>query len=152
LEEFLSDYTGCLLLVSHDRYFLDHTIDQLFVFEGEGQIYHFPGNYSVFHENKIKQGLLQKSTESVAKIKSQVAKSEKSLPIKKKITYAELKEYETIEKEIGDLEEEKKALEEKLNSGELAFSELQVASSRMADIIDTIENKMLRWMELEDLK
>jgi len=152
LEEFLSDYTGCLLLVSHDRYFLDHTIDQLFVFEGEGQINHFPGNYSIYHESKIKQGQLEKSTESVAKMKSQVAKTEKPLPTKKKLTYAELKEYDAIEMEIGELEEEKKTLEEKLNSGELAFTELQEVSGRMAAIIDTIENKMLRWMELEDLK
>ncbi len=152
LEEFLTNYKGCLLLVSHDRYFLDNTIDELFVFEGEGRIGHFPGNYSIYQAALSTREQKEKDKAKAVKTQVQNVATDKIFRDRKKITYAELKEYEALEVELGQLESEKKALEDSLNSGQLAYTELEQVSMKIGNLMDEIDQKMMRWFELEELK
>ncbi len=147
LEEFLENYKGCLLLVSHDRYFLDKLSDHIFVFEGEGKIKDFYGPYRLYREKKIE----------AEKIKERDKKSEKPAkadkkPVKKKLSYKEQKEYDQLMEDIDRLEREKSALEEQINSGITDFEELQRLSAQIKEVMDTIDEKTMRWMELEELK
>lgn len=150
LEEFLVNYKGCLLLVSHDRYFLDHTIDHMFVFEGEGVIRDFPGNYSQYRasldarENSRKLDL----KEEKRKIEASVSQSPQ---VKKKLTYAERKEYEKLEIEIETLEKEKSDLIAFMDSGTHDYEKLTESSERISSLIQLIDEKMMRWLELEEM-
>ncbi len=152
LEEFLIGFKGCLLLVSHDRYFLDHTVDHMFVFEGEGIIKDFPGNYSQYR-NKLDQ--LQKNEKNIVreekkKIESIDTEKAQNASPKKKLSFAEQKEYERIEKEIESLEEEKSELVVFMDSGSQDYEALTKASVRISALMETIDNKMMRWLELEE--
>jgi len=151
LEEFLSTYKGCLLLVSHDRYFLDHLVDHLFVFEGDGNIKDHPGNYSSYREKLV---ALEKSNkrERVGETKKEKVKTGKNNPlVKSKRTYKENKEYSSLEKEIESLELEKKQLETRLNSGENDYESLQKCAVQIGQLIELIDEKTLRWMELDEI-
>lgn len=152
LENFLSEFQGCLLIVSHDRYFMDRLVDHLFVFEGEGNIRDFPGNYSQYR-------IWLKDQEELDELKSQVpvaVLSEKSnvpanstLP-KRKMSFKEKREFELIEGEIAALEKEKTELGEKLAAGQLEFNELQRVSERIGKVSQELEEKELRWLELSE--
>ncbi len=145
LEDYLSEFAGCVMVVSHDRYFLDEIVDHVFVFEGEGKIKDFPGNYSQYFEWKQEQDKIkQREAQPVKKEKP------KSAPTTKKLTYKEKLEYETLEKEIADLEEEKSKIEELLNSGTLTPDELVEKSNNIATLMDQIDEKTMRWMELAE--
>lgn len=144
LEEFLDKFTGCLVLVSHDRYFMDHLVNQLFVFEGEGKIKFVNGNYSDYKLNLEEEVL--PSTKPITK------ESTKSLDAggKKKISYAEKKEHDTLEQEIESLEKDKAILIDKLSSGILDTEELVECSKRIKLLTDAIDSKTIRWLELEE--
>ncbi|MGZ3880656.1 MAG: ABC-F family ATP-binding cassette domain-containing protein [Flavisolibacter sp.] len=146
LENFLLDFPGCLLIVSHDRYFMDRLVDHLFVFEGAGEVRDFPGNYSQYRE-------WQKEQENVtteARKTEPARQAHVSNPQKKKLSYKEQREFEILEKELADLEIEKKVISEKMLSSSLAFEDLQKLSERIAEISGLIDQKELRWLELSE--
>ena len=145
LENFLLDFQGCLLIVSHDRYFMDRLVDHLFVFEGAGEIKDFPGNYSQFRELQR-----EKEVPSEEKKSEQVKQTHVYNVQKKKLSYKDQREFEMLEKELTDLEAEKKAISEKLSSTQTSFNELQLLSKRIAEISHLIDQKELRWLELSE--
>ena len=149
LENFLSDYQGCLLIVSHDRYFMDRLVDHLFVFEGDGQIRDFPGNYSLYR-------IWQKEQEAVAEDKPAVKTTQEEISAqpalqKRKLSFKEKREFEMLESEIAALEKEKLQLNEKLAAGGLDYPELQSAAERIGHITQSLEEKEMRWLELSEL-
>lgn len=147
LEAFLQDFEGCVIVVSHDRYFLDNVVDHLFVFRGNGEIQDFPGNYSQFRENKsMKAALDVKEKVEKPKVEEVVVKKEE----KKKLTYKERQEYEQLEKEIGELEKKQLSISEEFSSGNLSGDEFNKLSVVLAKISTTLEEKTLRWMELAE--
>ncbi|MFK5856295.1 MAG: ABC-F family ATP-binding cassette domain-containing protein [Bacteroidota bacterium] len=148
LEEFLEGYKGCLILVSHDRYFLDNLVDHLFIFKGDGVIVDYHSNYTEYkllQDEKNKQLKLKQSSE-----KKQKQKNIKNPPEKKKLSYHEKKEYEGLMDKIDKLEKEKVSIEEKIGSGNTDYDELQKLSVRIGELIDEIDEKTFRWMELDE--
>jgi ATP-binding cassette subfamily F protein uup len=148
LEDFLSEFQGCLLLVSHDRYFMDNLVDQLILVEGEGEVNFFNGNYTDYRialENKEKQPEVKVVKDSSA---STAVESTSTNAPAKKLSFKEQKEFEDLEKEMAKLEAEKETLIEKLNAGSENFQELANWSKAIEDIKNTLEEKELRWLEL----
>ena len=156
LEEYLKEFSGSLIIVSHDRHFLDKLVDHLFIFCGNGLVKDFVGSYSEYREF-IKEYEAELRAQERAIEKAEKAKAEKEAaksdtpPKKKKLTYKEQKEFEQIEKDLESLNEEKAVLEDALSSGSLPFDKLQEASARIGQIIDEIDEKELRWLELSEL-
>jgi ATP-binding cassette subfamily F protein uup len=151
LEEFLLDYPGCILIVSHDRYFMDRMVDHLFAFEGNGVIRDFPGNYSQYRE-ALSKGLLEDQTQQIMKpIPEEKPKQEAPAPklIEKKLSFKEKFELEALEKELPLLQKEKAELEQQLSSGS-NFETLQSISSRISEIINLLDEKEMRWLELSE--
>jgi len=142
LENFLTEFPGCLIIVSHDRYFMDRLVDHLFVFEGNAEIRDFPGNYSQYRESLEAGGKSVENNIQEEKIEKTTPKSRTQLSFKEK------REFETLEKEIAELTAEKKAITDKLNSGEANFDELQDLSMRMGVVTDLLDEKEMRWLEL----
>lgn len=148
LEEYLQSFGGCLIVVSHDRYFMDNMVDHLLVFEGDGVITDFPGNYTDYREKQIGNAKTQKAEEKAASdTKKQKVKTESP----RKLTFAERKEYETLEKEIASLESEKSDIEAALCTGTLSVDELTAKSKRLSELTDIIDEKTMRWMELAEI-
>jgi ATP-binding cassette subfamily F protein uup len=147
LEDFLMSYGGCLIIVSHDRYFIDRLANHLFVFEGEGKIKDFYGNYSDYH---IKAEKKQKKEKSVASNSSEAKAGSKKPAEKTKLTYKERLEYEALEKEIEVLEKEKAELEIKLNTASDDYEALQQYATKIGELIGLIDDKTFRWMELDE--
>ena len=156
LEEYLKEFGGSLIIVSHDRHFLDKLVDHLFIFCGNGLVKDFVGSYSEYREF-IKEYEAEQRAQERALEKAEKAKAEKEAAKnetqakKKKLTYKEQKEFEQIEKALESLNEEKAALEDALSSGSLPFDKLQEASARIGQIIEEIDEKELRWLELSEL-
>lgn len=151
LEDFLATFPGCLILVSHDRYFMDRLIDHLFVFEGDGKIKDFPGNYSQYREEEIETGKEQATKkESSPKSLPQKANNSEKISSKKKLSYHEQRELQQLEEEMPRLEQEKKELELKLTEGHLSFEELQQSSERIGKISQSLDEKEMRWLELDE--
>ena len=149
LEDYLQTYKGCLLVVSHDRFFLDETVDQLFVFEGDGKVKGFMGNYSQYHEyleNKTKE----EKREIAAQKQETRAERPAATERKKKRTYKEQQEYEQLAKDIEALENEKKELTAKLEQ-QLDYKEIEKIGNRISEISDLIDEKELRWLELDEI-
>lgn len=146
LENFLSEFPGCLLIVSHDRYFMDRLVDHLFVFEGEGIIRDFPGNYSQYREATDNSQPEKKMIESPV----QPEISKKKQP-KKQPSYKEKREFETLEVEIAELTKEKNNITETLNNSSASFEELQQLSIRIGDVTRLLDEKELRWLELSEI-
>jgi ATP-binding cassette subfamily F protein uup len=144
LEDFLMDFPGVLLVVSHDRYFMDKIVDHLFVFRGEGVIEDFPGNYSDFRAYDSSQPKQVESTEKATNTKA-IKKNEAT-----KLSYNEQKEYKNLESKIRSLELDKKAMEAKFNNPDLSQDDINKLSAELQVIIDTIEEKELRWFELAE--
>lgn len=143
LENFLSEYPGCLLIVSHDRYFMDRLVDHLFVFEGDGFVRDFPGNYSNYRSSiKPEQNVEEKT---------KIVSSKKPLTEKRKFSFNEKREWENLQKEIKGLEEEKLKLSDKLNEASLPYDDLMKISGRIADINGLLDQKEMRWLELSEL-
>ncbi len=145
LEEFLLGFGGCVIIVSHDRYFMDKLVDHLFVFEGEGQIKDFNGSYSDYHDYKKEQ---QVNVKLKPEIKEEKKNYREPNTDKKKLSYKEKLEFDQLEKDIEELETEKLQLEEKLNSAGTDYEELQGVSERYAELNSELEEKSVRWLEL----
>lgn len=144
LEDFLMDFPGVLLVVSHDRYFMDKIVDHLFVFRGEGVIEDFPGNYSDFRAYDSSQSKQVENTEKIDNAEA-VKQNEAT-----KLSYNEQKEYKNLESKIRSLELDKKAMEAKFNNPDLSQDDINKLSAELQVIIDTIEEKELRWFELAE--
>jgi len=145
LEDFLEKFNGCLVLVSHDRYFMDHLVDQLFIFEGDGMIRPFNGNYSDYR-TFIEEQEEVKSKPPVVPLK------EESKAGKKKLSYKEKQEFEQLQNELQKLEQKKADLTIILNSGITDHQKLQEVASLVQQVNETIEEKTLRWLELSELE
>lgn len=147
LEEFLMNYSGCLLVVSHDRYFMDKLVDHLFIFEGNGVVRDFNGRYTEFRQDQDDKEKALAAAKVVQRNEAKYPKQEK-----KKFTYKEKLAFETLEKEIASLEAEKAQLTEKLSSGTGTHDELRQWSERMKAIFSEIDVKSMKWLELSELQ
>ena len=150
LEEYLSDFKGCVIVVSHDRYFMDKVVDHIFVFKGEGDIKDFPGNYSDYRDWREEQRAIEAKAVAEKAAKSATAKPSYRSEEKRKLTFKEKREYESLEKEIERLETEKALLEQEMSSGMLATEQLLEKSRRVQEVIGLIDEKSLRWLELSE--
>ena len=148
LEEFLKDFPGCILIVSHDRYFMDRVVDHLFAFEGEGVIKEFPGNYSEYREWKEREETSDKL--EVTKESSSKTPNPQATNNKLQHSFKEKFEFEKLEQEMPALQKEKVSLEEKMNSANIGFDELQKSSERINEIIKLLDEKEMRWLELSE--
>jgi len=155
LEEYLQDFAGCVIVVSHDRYFMDKVVDHLLVFKGEGEIQDFPGNYTQYREwcrlqpKTEGEGAEKEATKPTAKEQPSATQKKEG---KRKMTYKEKREYEQLTKELEQLENEQKALEDALCSGQLSVEELTEKSKRLPEIKDEIDKKEMRWLELAEIE
>ena len=151
LEEYLQDFPGCVIIVSHDRFFMDKIVDHLLVFRGEGEIKDFPGNYTQFREwESLKPKELAESKNNAADSEKK-EKREFVGEQRRKKTYKEKCEFERLEKEIAALEEEQKTIEVALCSGTLSIDELTEKSKRLPLVKDELEEKEMRWLELSEI-
>ncbi|MDE3125193.1 MAG: ABC-F family ATP-binding cassette domain-containing protein, partial [Bacteroidota bacterium] len=153
LEQFLSEYQGCVIIVSHDRYFMDRLVDHLFIFEGEGVIRDFPGNYTQYRiwlKDQERKSLNMVSPIPVAGAMVEQKKSSVNVPEKKKLSFKEKREFEMLEQEIAILEAQKNELTFQMSSGTLSFDALQELSQKMITITDALSEKENRWLELSD--
>ena len=147
LEQFLQTYKGCLIIVSHDRSFMDHIVDHLLVFEGNGKIRDYHSNYTIYRMQKAQQ-----QREASQQQRQEKPKYERSKSEKRKATYKEQKEYEALTAEIETLTNEKAELEAKLSSGTLSDpAEITKASTRIGEVMNLLDEKELRWLELDEL-
>lgn len=159
LEEYLQDFAGCVIVVSHDRYFMDKVVDHLLVFKGEGEIQDFPGNYTQYREwsrmqakDEAEQAKPAKSGNATAENDGAgTAKRDANFENKRKMSYKEKREYEQLTQEIDALTEEQKKLEEELCSGNLSVEELTEKSKRLPEIRDELDEKEMRWLELAEM-
>jgi len=149
LENFLMDFPGCLIIISHDRYFMDRIVDHLFVFEGNGVIRDFPGNYAEYREEQASKEI------DTDKIKSQIISTKeietKPIAEKRKPSFNEKREFEILEKEIKELNNEKSTITIKLSDTNLEYVEIEKLSTRFKDISSMLDEKELRWLELSEL-
>ena len=145
LEDYLQKFKGCVIVVSHDRFFMDRTVDHSFVFEGNGVIKDFPGNYSDYREWKN----LQKEEKAVKK-EERPKERENKRDYSAKMSFKERKEFEALTVDIEKLEEEKRSIEEALSAGTLGVEELTQKSQRISEIIAELEDKEMRWLELSE--
>ena len=153
LEEYLQDFPGCVIVVSHDRYFMDKVVDHLLVFKGEGEIQDFPGNYTQFRDfqkMKSKEEEQQKPTKNSSPTANESKKDYRN-NTKRKMSFKEKREYEQLSDKIAQLEEEKQKLEEELCSGNLSVDELTEKSKRLPILKDELDELELRWLELAEL-
>lgn len=148
LEEYLQDFPGCVIVVSHDRYFMDKVVDHLLVFKGEGEVKDFPGNYTQYREWSALQPRESKEVVETKEVKDNKLPKES----KKKLSYKEKREFEQLEQEIAALEEEQRQLEEALCSGTLSVDELTEKSKRLPLLKDELDEKSMRWLELSEIE
>lgn len=148
LEEYLQDFPGCVIIVSHDRYFMDKIVDHLLVFQGNGVIQDFPGNYTQYREwSALKPKELKEKNQPLEKKDRKV----QDVSVRKKMTFKEKREFEQLEKDIAALEKEQKITEEELCSGKLTIDELTEKSKRLPVLKDELDEKSMRWLELSEL-
>ena len=158
LEEYLQDFPGCVIVVSHDRYFMDKVVDHLLVFKGDGDIQDFPGNYTQYREfsSEWKEARGEKSSKPDNTLKKpatdiSLTPNPSSLNSKRKFTYKEKREFEQLEKDIAALEAEQRQLEEALCSGTLSVDEITQISKRLPLLKDELDDKSMRWLELSEI-
>ena len=145
-EEYLADFPGCVIIVSHDRYFMDKVVDHLLVFKGGGEVQDFPGNYTQYRE-----WCSLKSKDDAAKEKREPVTREKRQQERRRLTYKEKMEYARLEQEIAEIEAERKAVEDKLCSGTLPIEELTELSKRLPKLKEEQDEKEMRWLELSEI-
>ena len=153
LEEYLRSFKGCVIVVSHDRYFMDKVVDHLLVFRGNADIKDFPGNYTQYRAWKEEQDALKKQEEQALQSKQAVVEEKSRRPekeVKRRLTFKERKEFEALDAEIPALEAEKKELETAMSSGTLSTEELLVKSARITALIEELDEKTMRWLELSE--
>ena len=148
LEGYLQNFKGCVIVVSHDRYFMDKVVDHLMVFNGQGDIRDFPGNYSDYRDWKDAKAQKEKEAEKPQEEKTARVR----LNDKRKMSFKEKREFEQLEKEIAELETEKAQIEELLCSGTLSVDELTEKSKRLPEVNDLIDEKTMRWLELSEIE
>ncbi|MQN58814.1 ABC-F family ATP-binding cassette domain-containing protein [Segatella copri] len=162
LEEYLQDFAGCVIVVSHDRYFMDKVVDHLLVFKGEGEIQDFPGNYTQYRDwSRLQEKDEAEKVAATAKNAGNnntaandgagTAKRDVNFENKRKMSYKEKREYEQLTQEIEKLTDEQKKLEEALCSGTLSVEELTEKSKRLPEIKDELDEKEMRWLELSEM-
>lgn len=162
LEEYLQDFAGCVIVVSHDRYFMDKVVDHLLVFKGKGEIQDFPGNYTQYRDwSRLQEKDEAEKAAATAKNAGNnntaandgagTAKRDANFENKRKMTYKEKREYEQLTQEIEKLTDEQKKLEEALCSGTLSVEELTEKSKRLPEIKDELDEKEMRWLELSEM-
>ena len=153
LEEYLQDFPGCVIIVSHDRYFMDKVVDHLLIFKGDGIIQDFPGNYTQYREwmKALPRPSQPKENRSDPQVSSPKMKAGGDSSSKRKLSYKEKREMEQLEIEIESLETEKKQLEEALCSGTLSIDELTEKSKRLPKLQEELDEKSMRWLELSDI-
>ena len=147
-EEYLADFPGCVIIVSHDRYFMDKVVDHLLVFQGGGAVQDFPGNYTQYRDWKS----LKSKAEATAGKETKTVKRQREPDQRRKMTYKEKTEYAQLEKDIAALEKEKNTLEEQLCSGGLSIEELTEKSKRLPEIKEELDEKEMRWLELSEIE
>lgn len=147
LEEYLMNFKGCLIIVSHDRYFMDKVVDQMFAFEGMGKIRNFPGNYTIYRDTIDEEEKELKKIEKPTKPKKEKPKSNNTA---KKLSFNEKREFEQLEVDLEALNTEKEELETAMSSGTLANDELMQKASRIEEVINLIDEKEMRWLELSE--
>lgn len=151
LEDFLLQFKGCLVIVSHDRYFMDKLVNHLFVFEGEGRIKDFPGNYTQYREAKLEAERIERAEKKAQAAKEPKQQRVKNKPKEKvKLSYNEQREFKQLEKDIEALETEKANLEEQLNTPNAPHEELMQWSQRIGEIMELLDEKEMRWLELSE--
>ena len=149
-EEYLADFPGCVIIVSHDRYFMDKVVDHLLVFNGGGAVQDFPGNYTQYREWC---SLKSKNEEKVARKEGSTGERERRrTEQRRRMTYKERVEYAQLEKDIAELEAERKLIEEQLCSGKLSIDELTEKSKRLPILKEELDNKEMRWLELSEIE
>lgn len=148
LENFLGEFPGCLVIASHDRYFMDRLVDHLFVFEGDGIIRDFPGNYTQYRIAELNAELPELKSTTKEKAPQSTATEPDA---KKKISFKDKREFETLEKEMASLSREKETITEKFNQGNLGFDEIEKLSRRIVEITAELDRKELRWLELSEV-
>ena len=147
-EEYLADFPGCVIIVSHDRYFMDKVVDHLLVFKGNGVVQDFPGNYTQYREwNSLKS-----KNETAPAKEDKSTKRKRTTEQRHKMTYKEKTEYAQLEKDIAALEKEKNLIEEQLCSGNLSIEELTEKSKRLPEIKVLLDEKEMRWLELSEIE
>lgn len=156
LEDYLQSFKGCVIVVSHDRYFMDKVVDHLMVFKGNAELKDFPGNYTDYREwNELMEEQEKELKNKESKVKSQESKDKaienKQKPEKSKLSYKEQKEFEALEAEIPQLEQQKADIEDQLASGALSSDEIIKASQRHGELNDLIDEKTMRWLELSEI-
>ena len=149
LESFLLDFPGCLIVVSHDRYFMDKIVDHLFVFKGEGLIENFPGNYSDYRSYENSKILEERAQKNIAEKTEKISWKQKDTSTK--LSYNEQKEYNKLEKEIKKLEEQKEKLQIKFTDQNLTGENINLLSIELGEIDNKIEQKTERWFELSSI-
>lgn len=152
LEEYLQGFKGCVIVVSHDRYFMDKVVDHLLVFNGGGDIRDFPGNYTQYREWKEAKARHDKEQQAAAKPQATAKPARTRQDEKRRMSFKERREFEQFEKEIAELEAEKKAIEDALCSGTLSVDELTEKSRRLPQLTDLIDEKTMRWLELSEME
>jgi ATP-binding cassette subfamily F protein uup len=152
LEEYLQDFPGCVIVVSHDRYFMDKVVDHLLVFKGDGEIKDFPGNYTQYREWLSLQPK-ESSKPKEAPAAKVINQNRDSQPVgKRRMSFKEKREFEQLEKEIEQLEKEQHMIEEALCSGTLSVEELTEKSKRLPQLKDELDEKSMRWLELSEIE
>lgn len=151
LEEYLQQFKGCVIVVSHDRYFMDKVVDHLLAFQGNAKIKDFPGNYTDYREWKEIQDTLEKEKQQAVKPKEEKVQTSSVKEEKKKLSFKEKREFEELDALIPKLESEKSQIEAELSSGALSTEELLAKSNRISVLIEAIDEKTMRWMELSEL-
>lgn len=149
LEEYLATYAGCVIVVSHDRYFMDKIADHIFALQGEGMVKDFPGNYTEYRDwmaQESRSALIQPKSQKIAQPPAQIPKS----TLKTKLTFNEKREFEIIEQQLPALEDEKSDIERQMSSGMLSTEDLMAKSERISDLIEEIDTKTMRWLELSE--
>lgn len=147
LEQYLQDFHGCVIIISHDRYFMDKVVDHLFVFKGNGEVKDFPGNYTQYREWEKLEPAPQKSQNTQRPQSSQTFQGER----KRKLSFREKQEFEALGKEIDELEQEKKDIEAALSSGNISTQEIINLSKRLPIVNELIDEKSMRWLELSEI-
>mgnify|MGYP001014066750 CR=1 FL=1 len=150
LEEYLAGFRGCLIVVSHDRYFMDKVVDHLLVFHGDAQIRDFPGNYTQYREWKAVEEKREAGQTKIAASEQEAPSHRKRPEEKKKLSFKEKQEFETLEQEIEQMEAERERIGEELSSGDLSTEELMSKSNRLSELIGLIDEKTMRWLELSE--
>jgi ATP-binding cassette subfamily F protein uup len=150
LENFLSEYQGCVIIVSHDRYFMDRLVDHLFVFEGNGVILDYPGNYSQYRIESLQKEKEEKKPEAAPKQAAASSPTSNAPALRKKLSYKEQRELEQLEADMPLLEAERTQLSNAMNSGSMPYEELEKAAHRIQEIGELLDEKEMRWLELSE--